>query len=133
AMGLIDRSRDGPDLPNSVEIVCRHAWLKHRHEGGCPCMFMRCEDCGVMRKTSFLCPIHKAHTQDKRSSREYYGEAFDDGIFQNATYALELASALRQMDAPPLPRGVAAGGGLRRRTPRAVVPPRWSAVHGGRD
>ena len=30
---------------------------------------------------------------------------FDDGIPQNATYALELASALREMDAPPLPRG----------------------------
>jgi len=103
-VGLIDRSSDGPDLRSSVEIVCRHAWLKHRHEGGCPCMFMRCEDCGVIRKT-FLCPLHKGQTQDKRSSREYYHEAFDDGVPQNATYALELASALREMDAPPLPRG----------------------------
>ena len=58
-MRLIDRSSDGPDLRSSVEIVCRHAWLKHRHEGGCPCMFMRCEDCGVVCKFS-RCVMHSA-------------------------------------------------------------------------
>src|SRR5262249_6769059 len=102
-MRLADRSNEAPDLQTAVGIVCRHAWLKHRNQRDCLCEFMRCEDCGVVRKLS-RCSLHKAQTQDKRSSREYYEEAFDDGIPQNAAYALELASALREMDAPPLPR-----------------------------
>jgi SAM-dependent methyltransferase len=49
--------------------------------------------------------MHRARAQETRSSREYYGELFDDGIPQNATYALELTTALRDMGAPPFPRG----------------------------
>src|SRR5215472_15616473 len=40
-----------------------------------------------------------------RCSRAYYVESFYDRILLNATSALALASALREMDAPPLPRG----------------------------
>ncbi len=105
-MALIDRSSDGPDLRNSVEIVCRHAWVKHRDYGAgrLPVHVHEVRGLRSHAKTS-SCRLHKAATQDKRSSREYYGEAFDDGIPQNATYAVELASALREMDAPSLPRG----------------------------
>jgi SAM-dependent methyltransferase len=49
--------------------------------------------------------MHSTQAQDKRSRHEYYREAFDDGIPQNASYTLELTTALRNMGAPPFPRG----------------------------
>src|SRR5262249_33103833 len=106
-MSAPGRSKDVPDTRNSNQIVCRHAWVRHGDPGdswGCICVFMRCEDCGVMRKLA-RCRMHSARAQDTRSSREYYSEVFDDGIPQNTSYAMELTTALRDMGAPPFPRG----------------------------
>jgi hypothetical protein len=49
--------------------------------------------------------MHRAQSQDTRSSREYYSELVGDGIPQNASYTLGLTTALQDMDAPPFPRG----------------------------
>ena len=88
--------------PAFPAVACRHAWSRHANSR-CLCVFMRCDDCGVVRKLS-RCSTHTAASQDTRASHEYYESAFDNGIPQNATYARELADALEEMHAPPFAR-----------------------------
>jgi SAM-dependent methyltransferase len=97
----VTSSNDTASLPGLV-VACRHAWRRYLNDR-CLCTFVRCDDCGVIRKVS-RCSTHTAASQDTRSSREYYQESFDDGIPLNARYAQELGAALREMDAPAFPR-----------------------------
>ena len=131
-----------PDLGTSGMIVCKHSWHAHTNERDCVCSFVKCERCGVVKKIA-RCPFHEAHSQDKRLGREYFlGEdmaAFVDGIPQNTTFALELATALVDMNAPRFARGssvVEIGCGIGRLVPwflqgglryTAVEPEPWAA------
>lgn len=96
----------GTSHPHSDDLsVCKHWWFDHKNERECGCVFLKCERCGVVRKTS-RCELHEAMTQGTRRSQEYFAVgAFDDGIPQNTTYALELATALTAMNAPRFPPG----------------------------
>jgi hypothetical protein len=104
-------------------IVCMHSWVEHANERDCHCAFVKCQHCGVVKKSS-RCAFHEAHSQEKRPGRDYYLDpemgAFDDGIPQNTTFALELATALVDMGAPEFARGssvVEIGCGIGRLVP----------------
>ncbi len=87
--------------PGSATVVCDHVWSPHLNERDCVCAFVKCSRCTVIRKLS-RCPFHEANTQEKRPSREYFESMglFVDGIPQNTSYAMELATALEEMKAP---------------------------------
>src|SRR5436309_10245886 len=104
-------------------VVCKHAWSEHRNERDCTCAFVKCVHCGVVKKVA-RCDFHEAHSQDKHAGREYFlgpdMGALDDGIPLNRTFALELAAALEEMNAPPLVPGsslLEIGGGIGRLVP----------------
>src|SRR5262249_32876027 len=71
--------------------------------------FVKCRRCKVVKKIS-RCPFHEATAQERRPARGYFDSmgVFDDGIPQNTSYALELATALADMDAPPFGPGTSA-------------------------
>src|SRR5262249_51446696 len=89
------------DVPAARRGVSHSAWTAHANTRDCTCAFEKCRACGVIKKLS-RCVFHEEHTQDKRGGREYFEsmQVFVDGIPQNTTYAIELGTALEEMNAP---------------------------------
>jgi hypothetical protein len=127
-------------LLSSETVACRHWWRTRANEADCTCTFVKCMRCKVVKKLS-RCEFHESTTQDKRPGREYFSSMglFDDGIPQNTTYALELATALAEMRAPAFAPGTSVleiGSGIGRLVPwflkggmsyTALEPEPWAA------
>jgi hypothetical protein len=127
-------------LMTSEPAACRHSWRPHTNERDCTCAFVKCTRCTVVKKLS-RCEFHESSTQDKRPGREYFASMglFDDGIPQNTTYAVELATALAEMRAPAFAPGTSVleiGSGIGRLVPwflkggmsyTALEPEPWAA------